>query len=271
MHGTNMYNDSYCGPCHTLGWNEVGMDGFDPGQDWNSSYNQDRWMIQCENCHGPASDHVAELSQQSINIDRDPYTACSGHGEAACHSGPRQWGSEEIPGWNQSAHAPWDDIQQQFPDMNTYCAQCKSPSQWDPLATNQDAEAIPPGEFRGITCGDCHNPHNVTGYIAQLRWAPEETCDTCHNGGHHETMRTDELAGVPSVNREDYPYMDEVACVDCHMWSTPHGMPEPYVKVGHSFEPNIEACLDCHTDIYNNTPDVDYDEGNPSAMAEWDA
>jgi hypothetical protein len=267
-HGTNTYNDSYCGPCHVLGWNEVAIDGFDPGQEWNSSFNMDRWMIQCENCHGPGSAHPTGDKPTTINLDRDPYISCYGHGEAGCHSGTRQWGTEDIPGWNQSAHAPHDNDPATDHGMNTYCASCKSPSQWDPTTSRSTGVDIAKEDYRGITCGDCHNPHNNTGHIGQLRWSVEESCDACHNGGHHETMRTKELSGEPSVDREDYPYMEEVECVECHMFQTGRSVPEPWKKVGHYFEASIEACVECHTDVYENLPDVDYDEGNATAMAE---
>jgi hypothetical protein len=235
-------------------------------------------MIQCENCHGPASGHTGAPSAATINIDRDPYTACNGFGTSGCHGGTRQWGTDEIPGWNTSAHAPHDNDPATDHGMNTYCASCKSPSQWDPTTSYGTGVDIAKEDYRGITCGDCHNPHNETGYIAQLRWDPEESCDECHNGGHHETMRTEELVGEPSVDREDYPYMEEVACVDCHMFSTGHGMPEPYTVLGHSFEPTIEACISCHTDVYDNMPDDDYPHANwtawnvtlQEALEEWE-
>jgi hypothetical protein len=228
-------------------------------------------MIQCENCHGPGSAHQGAPSADNINVDRDPYISCYGFGTSGCHSGTRQWGTDEIPGWNASAHAPHDNDPETDHGMNTYCASCKSPSQWDPEASRSTGVDIPKAEYRGITCGDCHDPHNDTGHIGQLKWPVEESCDACHNGGHHETMRTPELSGEPSVLRDDYPYMEEVECVECHMFQTSRGVPEPWKKVGHYFEASYEACVYCHTDIYDNMPDVDYDEGNATSMEEWDA
>jgi hypothetical protein len=194
-------------------------------------------------------------------------TACSGHGEAECHYGRRQWGNETLSGWNTSIHAPWDDIDD--PDeegsRNTYCSRCKDPSNYVQGTSYGNNDPVALEDFKGVTCGDCHNPHNVTGYEAQLNWDPEEACDACHNGGHHETMRTEDLSGEPSVNRTDYPYMDEVSCVECHMWSSPRGLRETeYEHVGHSFEPTIDACLDCHTSIFEDIP-------APSDTVNWTA
>jgi predicted CXXCH cytochrome family protein len=270
-HGTNVYNNSFCAPCHVLGYKETGLGGFDPAEPWDSTNNTKMWMIQCENCHGPASSHTASPMVDNINIDRDPFTACSGTEFAGCHKGDHQFGSQDYPGWNASKHAPWDDIPGGEFFMNTYCARCKSPSQWDPQATRQDADTIPPDEFRGITCGDCHNPHSVTLYNAQLKWDPDLICEQCHTDEHHETVRNSQFSGTPSVNVDEYPYMDNLTCIDCHMFETSRSLPDPWQKNGHLFEPAIEACVYCHTDVYNNTPAANYDPGNATAMAEWDA
>ncbi len=267
VYGSNKYNDS-CAPCHVVGYDE-GSGGFDSSQEYNSPHNEMFLKIQCENCHGPASAHMAApMDKQSridsINLDRDPFTACAGFGTSGCHGGERQWGNEEIPGWNASAHSPEDNS---GGGLNSACAECKSPSQFNP---DEEIEYTL-DEWRGITCGDCHDTHNVTPYPAQLKWDEEEICEECHKEGH-QTMRNSEEdieeEGVPSVNREDYPYMDEVSCVECHMWGTGHGTPEEYAVQGHSMEPSIEGCVDCHTSIYDEMPEEDY---NTTNMAIWDA
>jgi predicted CXXCH cytochrome family protein len=263
--GINVYDNSACTPCHVLGWNEISLEGFDPGQAWNSTFNQDRWMVQCENCHGPASEHISGDFQEGINTDRDPYTACGGTDLAGCHNGLFQFGTENVPGWSSSEHAPYDNLNDSI-EMNTYCARCKSPSQYDPDSTYSDSEKISWEEYRGITCGDCHDPHNKTEYGFQLRWDPEKICESCHYNIYHETMRSSELEETPSIKREDYPYMEDVSCVECHMWDTPNGTPLDYAVIGHSFEPRIEACVNCHTDIYHNMPNSSAPE---SEWEEW--
>ncbi len=275
-HGTptnkyTMYGGG-CVSCHVVGYNDLDHGGYNPAYAWNSTENVDLLGIGCENCHGPGSAHKTSLSADDINLDIDPYTSCGGTADAECHGGTRQWGTDTIPGWNTSAHAPWDNPADDS-GFNTYCARCKSPSQWDPAATRTTADPIAPEDYKGITCGDCHDSHNDTGYYAQLKWEPEDSCDACHNGGHHETMRTETLGGTPSVPIADYPYMEDVACVECHMWSTPHGTPEDFAVVGHSFESSLESCVDCHTDVYDNMPDSDYDDYDTNATieAEWDA
>jgi hypothetical protein len=248
-----------CASCHTVGYGQTSSGGFDPALPWNDTANIELLGIGCEDCHGPGSEHVGSMDTADINVI-EPYTACGGTEYAECHYGRRQWGNETLDGWATSAHAPFDNDPETDHGMNTYCASCKSPSQFDPGATRQTGVDIPKAEYRGITCGDCHDlhPDPADTHEYQLKWEVEDSCDACHNGGHHETMRTEDLGGEPSLNRTDYPYMDEVTCVECHMWSSPRGLRETqYERVGHSFEPEMGACLDCHTDIFDDIPDTD--------------
>jgi hypothetical protein len=67
------------------------------------------------------------------------------------------------------------------------------------------------------------------------------------------------------VDIEDYPYMEDVECVDCHMFDTARGVPEEWTTVGHSFEGTIEACIACHTNVYDELPDDDYPHANWTA------
>jgi hypothetical protein len=273
-HGTTVNKYTYAGggcvSCHVVGYNQTDAGGYDPAQAWNSTHNTPLLRIGCENCHGPGSTHKAaayEDKASTINVDIDPYSvSCGGTEDAECHGGTRQYGTEEIPGWSSSAHAPFDN-EEDDGGFNSYCAECKSPSQYDPEATRDTAVSFTKAEARGISCGDCHNPHEDTGHIGQLRYDEEEICDVCHHEGH-ETMRTEELEGEPTLDREEYPYMEDVACVECHMFNTPHGTPDEYAVVGHSFEPTYEACVACHTDIYDIMPEETYNETN---MAIWDA
>ncbi|UCE37338.1 MAG: carboxypeptidase regulatory-like domain-containing protein [Thermoplasmata archaeon] len=254
-----------CGECHVVGFNQTDIGGFDPELPWDDPYNLPLLKIGCENCHGPGSAHKSSASASDINLGPDRYAeACAGTDEAGCHSGYRQWGNETIGGWTQSMHAPYENDPSWDDGMNKRCARCKSPSQYDSSIDRADQSKpenqISKEDFRGITCGDCHDPHpdpaNTHEY--QLRWEVEDSCDACHNGGHHETMRTEDLADTPSVDRDDYPYMDEVSCVECHMWSSPRGLRGTiYERQGHSFTASIQACLQCHSEIFKGYPEFD--------------
>jgi hypothetical protein len=262
-----------CISCHVIGYNQTEYGGFDPAFAWNSTENEDLLGIGCENCHGPGSEHVGasfEEKKNTINLIKDPYfESCGGTEDAGCH-GDHQYGTEDLEGWTSSVHAPFEDRADTtlFPsDMNTYCASCKSPSQAVEGATYGNNEKVEKADWRGVTCADCHDPHPdpANSNEHQLRWEEDLVCDQCHQGTHHENLRTEELADTPSVNRDLYPFMDDVNCVDCHMFNTPRGVPEELELVGHTFEPKIEACVDCHTTIYEDMPDDDYPHENWTA------
>jgi hypothetical protein len=245
------YAGGGCVSCHVVGYNETSIGGYDPAQAWNSTYNSKLLGIQCEVCHGPGSDHIAGPDSGNINLDRDPYAgACEGTDEAGCHGGAHQYGNDTVMGWNASAHAPWDNIAQTDPGgLNTYCARCKSPSQWDPDASYGNNVEIPKEEWRGITCGDCHDVHTETDYSHQLRYSREDACSTCHTSDgatspsspHHPQSEFRE--GITG-SEMGAPFMGTVECQSCHMYNTPRGV---YPQLtGHSFEPTPQACWNCH-------------------------
>lgn len=277
-----------CASCHVVGYNQTS--GFDPALPWNSTDTTNNvgniklLRIGCENCHGPASAHVEPGSNKTatINLGPDPYyESCLGTEEAECHSGYRQGGNESIGGWTQSVHGPKDDLANPASEsgsLNRYCARCKDPSNYGgPEAERTDTYDIE--EFRGITCGDCHDlhPDPADTHEYQLIYDEEEICEVCHEGSHG-TMRNSELDDVPTVAREDYPYMDEVSCVECHMWSSPRELRgTEYEHQGHDFEPTIDACLECHTTIFEDIPSskdttnwTAWEEDYNEVYEEWD-
>jgi hypothetical protein len=254
-----------CASCHVVGYNQPS--GFNPALAWNETNNSKLLRIGCENCHGPGSAHLAAAGPTTINLGLDRYSeSCGGTTDALCHA-ENQYGTTEVDGWKDSAHAPFDNSETDS-GFNSVCAECKSPSQFDPTAERATAATFNKTDWRGITCGDCHDLHNASNTNDfQLKWDPEETCDACHFEGH-ETMRTEELEGTPTVDREDYPYMEDVTCNECHLWNTPHGTPEEFAVIGHTFEPSMEACVECHSDVYDNMPEDDYPHANWTA---WEA
>ncbi len=254
-HGTPTNKFTYAGgsclPCHVVGYNETSIGGYDPSLPWNDSYNLPLLGIQCEVCHGPGGDHPGGDPSNTINLDRDPYAgSCAGTDEAGCHGEARQYGNDTVMGWNASAHAPWDNRAQTDPGgLNTYCASCKSPSQWDPLASYGTAVDIPKDEWRGITCADCHDTHSATANDFQLINSPEEVCSSCHTS--EEATSPDSPHHPQGEMREGItgsemgaPFMGTVECAGCHMYGTPRGV-TPILQ-GHYFEPTPQACWDCH-------------------------
>jgi len=249
-------DEGACTVCHVVGFDQTDIGGFDPAMEWNTSHNLGLNGIQCESCHGPGSEHAISGNTSPLVTIPTVEATCIGVDGEGCHGGTRQYETDIVQAWSSSAHAPFDNRAQEAPGgLNTYCAECKSPSQFVEGSSYGSSDPVPKEEWNGIRCGDCHV---VESHEYQMKFDVVDACDTCHNGGHHETMRTVELAGEPSIARADYPYMNDVSCIDCHMWSSPSALTgTPYEHSGHTFSPTVDACIECHTDIFDNIPDKD--------------
>lgn len=153
----------YCNPCHT-----VGYEG-DPG---NSGYDEAPITkfenVQCENCHGPASDHLAGTGSPVVSYD---VMTCG-----KCHEGEHH---PYLTEWEQSLHAfDLAAAKAEFGD---------SPNCWGchegvaaavrlsgdlsafygsgAVSSRPDTTEVPFGQ---ITCQTCHDSHSDEN-IGQLR------------------------------------------------------------------------------------------------------
>lgn len=136
---------------------------------------------------------------------------------------------------------------------NTYCAECKSPANWDPQAvidpppncvsckfpgdTNIRVAlgnpVVPESKWQGIRCLTCH-PEGESGQVdaAVAWWDPltdrhvsqassTELCEQCHRDSGLGTMRQRELADSPGHSDATCttchdPHSGAAACADCH-------------------------------------------------------
>jgi predicted CXXCH cytochrome family protein len=259
----------YCTECHTVGYGETDIGGFDPEKAWNDTYNAGEdednlhlLRIGCENCHGPGSDHTS--SKDAADIDRSLYsysTSCGNDGRG-CHGDGRQWGNDTLSGYAMSDH-----LQNEAPAyaQRASCAICRSTQGFISHVEGEDWEEIPEDVdvIWRVTCLACHDPHPEEGeeHSFQLRMEPEDLCVECHKSTSsfgtehvHHPQKQFRVAD-PVYTTTATTWMGEVECVNCHMFQSGRGTPNDEFKMGHSFAPHMEACLDCHS-MYETPEDA---------------
>ena len=269
------YNES-CFACHTLGYNKAplavngGFDDVAKTLGWKfptvlevGNYAamptnlQNLANIQCENCHGPGSQHPGA---ESANLDVAVCATC--HQDGDFHNRPKQWslGPHGSPDGYLSVsigEAP-----------NASCSKCHSPASF---VDNLKGKALTRLEAGRLTCQACHDPHNVAQFPAdahQVRIydtvtlddsvAPtpptltgqgaSATCMFCHNARRsppatyssattmpHESTATDVLLGLrastnvqtvvagvtntlASVTLVNSAHAGVAKCINCHMY-----------------------------------------------------
>jgi hypothetical protein len=272
----SFYNES-CFACHTLGNNPAPLavnGGFDDVQKtlgWKfptvlqvGNYAsmptnlQNLANIQCENCHGPGSQHPGA---ESANLDVAVCATC--HQDGDFHNRPKQWslgphGADDGYLSVSIGEAP-----------NASCSKCHSPASF---VDNLKGKALTRLEAGRLTCQACHDPHNVAMFPVEAHQVriydtvtlddsvaatpptltgegPSATCMFCHNARRsppptyssattipHESTATDVLFGlractnvqaivapgvtntIASVTLENSAHAGVAKCVDCHMF-----------------------------------------------------
>ena len=289
-----------CALCHAVGIGNTDNGGFDMSERWDSTTptadqkvgNVKLIGIQCESCHGPGENHAG--SQDGADIIGNPSVeeSCMAEGDSGCH-GPEP-GHDKYTVWKASAHSNQDQLDTELAGgsprgLNSQCARCKSPSQYNPDATDQ-SEEFTAAEWHGIGCADCHDPHSDE-FEYQLRTEVEDACTWCHTndkdeaspgGSPHHTQK-ESFGGYMGFGVSGQKGMAGVTCVDCHMWESPQVSHGYYMdngiggiehKESHDFEAKAEACADCHSDLVRRMPDGKRpanDTGdNEELWDEWD-
>ena len=216
-----------CGPCHTTGYNPAGNQDGLPGLvgTWTEP------GITCEECHGPASGHVADPYGVALKVDRDS-AACGdchlrGAPETIDASGGFIKHHEQYEELFQSKHQALDCvschnphegvIQARKAGTDTVRVECGSCHFQEAKVQNS------PAMKAMVDCVDCHMPRitksavgNADAYTGDIRthlWAidPDATaqftedgkavisqvaldfaCKSCHRPGGTASVYTDE-------------------------------------------------------------------------------
>lgn len=275
---------SYCNPCHTVGYE---------GTAGNSGYDEAPIAkfenVQCENCHGPASDHLTgggmEVSYDAMNCGK-------------CHEGEHHPYYGE---WEQSPHnfevgAEWKA------EFGTSCWGCHEGVAGakrlsgdlsnfyasGTVSSRPDTTEVPVGPINCQTCHDSHSSDNV----GQLRTTADvklvtsngespvitaggagKLCMQCHHArrghesnvpsgrshfGPHSSPQADVLAaksGYLNVAPAGFNWAGpshlniENSCKTCHLNTAEYGGPNNPAVTGHTFMPTPDACQYCHGTI----------------------
>lgn len=289
---------SYCVKCHAVGYDpDADNGGFD---DWGFVYPDSatlvdnygspdghffdglydllvadypdafaRANIQCENCHGPGSEHLGATGIMSSTLEVGNCAIC--HDDGHYHTYPEEWANsphQSVPGYPGGGR--------------TTCKGCHNGYQFIQFA---NGEEITPQPSMAITCAVCHDPHSVENehqvrlVTATLSNGEEVTdggtgalCMNCHQSrreansysdaphshyGPHYVPQADMLLGINVVSfgriLPSSPHFQATdnACVDCHMAAGP-----THDVGSHSFTmhspagvDNVGACAGCHGDI----------------------
>jgi hypothetical protein len=249
--------------------------------------------IQCENCHGPGSQHAYSLGATNLISKTLGAGSC-----AQCHDSlTHHFKTAE---WNNSRHAVAVE------ETEADCARCHAAQGYVNFASGTPAKAVP---YEVITCGACHDPHDAAN-PHQIRTPASVTlmdkkttittntagtglvCMNCHMGrrdatnyveitagsnryGPHHGPQTDMLMGANAMNygkvipSSAHREVVEDSCVTCHMQDA-ETSPAFTHAGGHTFSlkwdsgTNVveltEACVKCHGEIEDfNFKRQDYD------------
>jgi predicted CXXCH cytochrome family protein len=249
------YTPGRCAACHVVGYNDSAQGGFNISQAYNSTHNIKFLGIQCENCHGPGSEHPGSAPAGIIG-NPTIEESCYGDAGSGCH-GPA--GHD-----NYYAHSKHNESLGAAGGMvatNEGCQKCHTREGFIDYVEGTTTTIIDPNP---IDCSACHDPHEKD-YEHQLRMPAEEICAACHNNDYETDPSADPHIhhpqaemnlGIGGALASQGSGMAGVDCVDCHMWNTPSVSRAPVTDTiggeahhDHEFEATAESCADCHSII----------------------
>ena len=255
-----------CGDaCHTVGFDTtIDNGGFDENPIPELA------NIQCESCHGPASDHIAGPSSTNITVSNSVELCMT------CHPANNEH-HPHYDEWATSGHAVGATMDTTAAGWHYggSCARCHTGVGFIEYIETGGTNTVPIEEATPVNCMACHDPHNGNNdhLIRELDEATMAGGDVVTDGGYGilcmncHTGRRDKAAVISQVTNgysrglgphhgnqgaflnpdvfydvwdgaftwssTNHLYMEE-SCVTCH------------VAEGHTFEPAVEACESCH-------------------------
>ncbi|MFO7767353.1 MAG: cytochrome c3 family protein [bacterium] len=262
LHGlyTSDHANASCLPCHTTGWdgNEQ-IYGADEAWEEASADTMLYADVQCETCHGPASQHNSidpDATDVLVPADQELWVAetCG-----VCHEGAHH---PYLSEWAQSAHAEADVSGADYGlsvATDEECAECHVAQSFAEWVKSGDPGHVV-GDPVAITCQACHDSHSREN-PGQLRLPLGEDvlCGKCHNTEgampgstvHHATWEVYfgelgfEYPGETYTNSAHTTALGDEACITCHVVREAFN-PATGASTGHTFAPKVRACAGCH-------------------------
>lgn len=193
-----------CGPCHMTGWNPDGtQDASMPGL--LGSWSEDG--IQCEECHGPGSDHVERRATMTKDTSIEACGRCHNRywEEAKVADGGYKDTSSANGAWvtpSSKGYSTWGDFAEAALKDATTLANYTIPAGTPFTKHHQQFEDFISGpHYQKLTCTTCHDPHRKSSESIRV------TCEECH-----QSKATAFSRGKHSLSG--------VTCIDCHMGFT---------------------------------------------------
>ncbi len=267
-HAMDTLNDSghaasYCRPCHTTGWNATdGLYGADDAWAAASADTTRLSDVQCEDCHGPASQHNSMAGTVTDVKGPDDAELWAAELCGTCHEGTHHPYYSE---WGESLHAGSLAAAGGMVATNPACAYCHVAQSFEAFVEDGTEDFVP-DDPEPITCQACHTAHsNSNPGQLRLPLGDDILCAKCHNAEgtqpgstlHHATWEVfqgelDFGGGLNGYSGETYEnsthtqLLAEEACVACHVVKTPYVSELEPAGTGHTFTPQLVACQGCH-------------------------
>jgi predicted CXXCH cytochrome family protein len=241
----------FCYECHTISAN--GNATVDPNVAYTSTKDMRYADVQCESCHGPGLEHIENPdATQPLPTLKAGTDITDGCGE--CHNGEHHPFVEE---WSRSGHGTMQTSWSATgPQTRADCQGCHTGQGAltvfgvDARSNYKEKGQVATDPLK-VTCGVCHDPHNVTN-PAQLRLRidvadeKQNLCMTCH----HKRGEPDLGTGGTSTRGAHSPE-GPMLLGEAGWW--PPGMETgglERITSSHGTDKNPRLCAGCHVEKF---------------------